>query len=65
MDLYFAGGGSKPGQEEIKRLECNGLNINEKLIQKQSCLLIPVHILFQLVLFKLMKNLIWMNILNL
>ena len=25
MDLYFAGSGSKEGQEEIKRLECNQL----------------------------------------
>ena len=25
MDLYFAGAGSKPGQEEIKKLECNQL----------------------------------------
>ena len=36
MDLYFAGGGSKPGQEEIKRLECNqllsyGINKSEAL----------------------------------
>ena len=36
MDLYFAGGGSKPGQAEIKRLECNqllsyGINKSEAL----------------------------------
>ena len=36
MDLYFAGGGSKPGQEEIKRVECNqllsyGINKSEAL----------------------------------
>ena len=34
MDLYFAGGGSKQGQEEIRKLGCNqllsyGINLSE------------------------------------
>lgn len=34
MDLYFAGGGSKQGQDEIRKLECNqllsyGINLSE------------------------------------